>query len=103
MSETYQRLFAKILFFLNMAMASLALFSFTLGLLSPNYIFVPSMVSTMAYAGLVIYWRFWYLFALPAFYLGQNTNISRRHMLLTALSAVVILLIKLLYGYQLPD
>lgn len=103
MSESYLRLVATITYWLNIAMVSLALSSFVIGWLSNSYVSFPHIVSTVAYAGLVLYWRFWYFFALPAFYLGQDTNAPRRHMLLTALSAVVILLIKFFYGYQLPD
>ena len=102
MSETNLRLLAKITYLLNMAMATLALSSYVIGWLSYSFIVFPPIVSTVAYAGLVIYWRFWYVFALPSFYLGQNTYAPRRRQLLTALSVIVILLIKLLYGYQLP-
>ena len=103
MSETQLRLPALIMYWINMIMASLSVISYAIGGLSHSYVFFPPIVNTVAYAGLVIYWRFWYLFALPAFYLGQNSYAPRRRMLLTALSVVVILLIKFLYGYQLPD
>ena len=103
MSGANMRVIAKITFWLNMFMAALAVSSSLIGWLSQSFILFPPLVSTVAYAGLVIYWRFWYVFALPAFYLGQNTYASRRRLLLTALSVVVILMIKFLYGYQLPD
>jgi hypothetical protein len=103
MSETHLRLSANVAYWINMIMASLSLSSYLIGGLSQSYVVFPSIISTIAHTGLVIYWRFWYVFALPAFYLGQNTYAPRRQQLLTALSVIVILLIKLLYGYQLPD
>jgi hypothetical protein len=101
MSETHLRLSANITYWLNMIMAFLAISSYLIGGPSQSNVF-PSLISTVAHAGLVIYWRFWYVFALPAFYLGQNTQAPRRRMLLTAMTVVVILLLKFLLGYQIP-
>lgn len=102
MSETHLRLSANITYWLNMIMASLAISSYLIGWMSQSDVVFPSIISTVAHSGLVIYWRFWYVFALPAFYLGQNTQAPRRRMLLTAMTVVVILLLKFLLGYQIP-
>ena len=102
MSETHLRLSANIAYWLNMIMASLSISSYLIGGLTQGNVAFPSIISTIAHTGLVIYWRFWYVFALPAFYLGQNTQAPRRRMLLTAMTVVVILLLKFLLGYQLP-
>jgi hypothetical protein len=102
MSETHPRLSANITYWLNVVMALLALSSYLIGGLTQSNVVFPSIISTVAHTGLVIYWRFWYVFALPAFYLGQNTQAPRRRMLLTAMTVVVILLLKFLLGYQIP-
>ncbi len=102
MSETHLRLSANIAYWLNMIMATLSISSYLIGGLTQGNVAFPSIISTIAHTGLVIYWRFWYVFALPAFYLGQNTQAPRRRMLLTAMTVVVILLLKFLLGYQIP-
>ncbi len=103
MSETINRIAASIFFYLNLAMASLSVISYLIGWLSNSFIFLPHIVNTVAYAALVLYWRFWYVLALPSFYLGQVTYAPRRKQLITAVTVLAILLIKFLYGYQLPD
>ena len=102
MSETHLRLSANVAYWLNMIMASLSISSYLIGGLTQNYVAFPSIISTIAHTGLFIYWRFWYVFALPAFYLGQNAQAPRRRMLLTAMTVVVILLLKFLLGYRIP-
>ena len=102
MSETHLRLSANVAYWLNMIMASLSISSYLIGGLTQGNLAFPSIISTIAHAGLVIYWRFWYVFALPAFYLGQNAQAPRRRMLLTAMTVVVILLLKFLLGYRIP-
>ena len=87
----------------NTILAFFSVLSYLIGWGRQFFIVVPPMLTTVAYASLVIYWRFWYIFALPAFFLGQSVEAPRRDQLITILSVIAIQFIKFLYGHQLPD
>lgn len=103
MSTWITRFLASLTQQVNSILAFFSVLSYIIGWGNQYLFTAPPMLTTVAYASLVIYWRFWYVFALPAFFLGQAVEAPRRDQLITVLSVIVIMLIKFLYGYQLPD
>ena len=69
---------------------------------------VPYILSTVLYTEMVIYWHFWYVVALPAFFcsLYLYRCMENKYAKLAVLNVVMVLIlyvVKILYGFQLPD
>ena len=103
------RSIASICYYANISLALISLASFVSAWLSYNvgglqFIVMPSIINTLLYAVFVIYWRFWYVFALPAILLNYySEDPSRKRLIITLASIALILVIQFLYGYKLPD
>ena len=103
------RSIASAFYYANISLALISLASFVSGWLSYNigglqFIVMPSIINTLLYAGFVIYWMYWYAFALPAILLNYySENPSNKRLLITVASIALILVIQSLYGFKLPD
>ena len=102
MAEAITRFFAPIVYQINMALASLSLLAMLFGMLPVVGDYFSPIFNSIAYSGLLIYWRYWYLFALPAYYLGMITDAPRGRQLRTAVVTIAILVFKFVLGYGLP-
>ena len=100
---------ASAFYYANISLALISLTSYVTGWLSYNigglhFIVMPSIINTIFYAGFVIYWMYWYAFALPAILLNYySEKPSKKRLILTTAAVALILIIQTLYGFQLPD
>ena len=102
MAEVITRFFASIVYQINMGLATLSILSIAIGMIAPLNVYFNPIFSSMAYTGLVLYWRFWYVFAIPSYYLGMISDAPRGRQLRTAAVVIVVLLLKFVLGFQLP-